>query len=148
MTDIPELDPYLAERSVLDLAFYEWLLYDHPIAVPERTRRQAVHIAHEAVEIQTLRAWVTQMKAAREGDELYQQLATICDDLLDGRLSWLAAQASERDELRTARLQRELEATQRASQVDPGYAYPERYLGTAAAHQPIPPRSARSRRHH
>ncbi|MDB5068038.1 MAG: hypothetical protein JWM18_4472 [Chloroflexi bacterium] len=56
--------PDLSQRSVLDTAFYEWLLSDHPLAAAERQRRREASFARRAAE----RARVREISGRWPGD--------------------------------------------------------------------------------
>jgi hypothetical protein len=126
-----------AELSAQD-RFYEWLLSDHPGAVSERARRRLDNQVREAEERAVLRRFIARTHASPDAPTTVRALA--------GTAGWLAERSEQRLATKSARTDAERVATARQDwetsrrvQVDGDYRYPARYLGTQAAHQPIPP---------
>jgi hypothetical protein len=144
---LPAGSPDLSERSVLDARFNTFLLSDHPAAVAERCRRRAAYLDDTARERDALFGWLgkVDMIPPRPGeafDERVRRLAAITRQLLDQQAAHLAVEVGEPDPVRVAR-QRQQHGR-----------YPARYVGAAAARQPIPverparaPRQPTTRRH-
>jgi hypothetical protein len=143
---LPPDTPDLADRSVLDARFAAWLLGDHPAAVAERLGRRARSLDERFRRHEFLAGWLARTDAhpARLGDRFDANLRTLAASirpLLARDLPRLEAELGAPDPARTARQRREWEARQPS-----GRGYPARYLGPAAARQPIPPdRAARAR---
>jgi hypothetical protein len=128
---LPASSPDLSERSVLDAWFNTFLLSDHPAAVAERCRRRAAYLDDTARERDALFGWLGKVDAIspRPGeafDERVHRLAAITRRLLNQQAARLVVEVGEPDAVRVAR-QRERHGR-----------YPARYLGRAAARQPIP----------
>jgi hypothetical protein len=137
--------PDMTDRSILDARFAAWLLGDHPAAVAERLGRRARFLDGRFRRHEVLAGWLARTDAhpARLGDRVDANLRTLAASirpLLDGDLPRLEAELGAPDPVRVARLRREWVARQPS-----GRRYPARYLGPAAARQPIPPdRAARA----
>jgi hypothetical protein len=129
---LPAGTPDLSQRSVLDTRFQAFLLSDHPAAVAERCRRRAAYLDHTARERELLLGWLGKLDAIlpRPGDALddgARRLVVITRRLLDRQAARLAEEVGEPDPVRVAR-QRQQHGR-----------YPTRWVGPAAASQPIPP---------
>jgi hypothetical protein len=130
-----------AELSADD-RFYEWLLSDHPAAVLERARRRLDNQMVEAEDLARLRGWLAKIdRLAQAG----QPLGDSVWHLAEQARTWLMPNAEQRladltdtpDQVRVRRARIQLETSRQVGK-DPDYRYPARYLGTQAAHQPIP----------
>jgi hypothetical protein len=147
VTRLPAGTPDLSRRSVLDTRFHAFLLSDHPAAVAERCRRRAAYLDHTARQRELLLGWLGKLDAIppRPGeafDDGARRLAVITRRLLDRQAAHLAEEVGEPDPVRVAR-QRQQHGR-----------YPTRWVGPAAARQPIPPerpsrttRAGTARRH-
>ena len=129
---LPHGSPDLSGRSVLDRRFAAFLLSDHPAATFERCRRRAAYLDDAARRREVLHGWLAKLDAIppRPGeafDDSVRRLAATTRDLLDQQAARLPAEVGEPDPVRVTR-ERERHGR-----------YPTRYLGRAAAHQPIPP---------
>ncbi|MDB5064040.1 MAG: hypothetical protein JWM18_474 [Chloroflexi bacterium] len=129
------VDPPLDQRSIGDDAFYEWLLSDHPLAAAERERRRHEHYLRRNAQRAEIRElidhWTPEASqrlfALRESMRRFaDRWEAVCDE-------WLQGETVDVDAVR-ARL-----VLQRRDRGDPGYRYPERYLGSRAAASPPPP---------
>jgi hypothetical protein len=135
-TTVPTpVDPPLDQRSIGDDAFYEWLLSDHPLAATERERRRQEHYLRRNAQRAEIRElidhWTPEASqrlfALRESMRRFaDRWEAVCDE-------WLQGETVDVDAVR-ARL-----VLQRRDRGDPGYRYPERYLGSRAAASPPPP---------
>ena len=140
---LPAGSPDLAGRSTLDRRFYAFLLSDHPAARVERCRRRAAYIDETARRREVLHGWLAKLDTlpARPGersDDTARSLAATTRELLDGEVGRLAEEVGDLDQVRVARARDAYEAERRAAgHRHPGY--PTRYVGVAAARQPIPP---------
>jgi hypothetical protein len=135
---LPQGSPDLSGRSVLDRRFAVFLLSDHPAATFERCHRCAAYLDDTARRREVLHGWLAKLDATppRPGtqfDDSVLRLAATTRDLLDQEAARLPAEVSEPDPVRVAR-QRERHGR-----------YPTRYLGRAAARQPIPPERPQQR---
>jgi hypothetical protein len=135
---LPPRSPDLSERSVLDRRFAAFLLSDHPAATFERCRRRAAYLDDTARRREVLHGWLAKLDAtpSRPGtqfDDSARRLAATTRDLLDQEAARLPAEVGEPDPVRVAH------ARERHGR------YPTRYLGGAAARQPIPPERPRQR---
>lgn len=110
-----------------DLAVYEWLLSDHPWAAVERSRQRAGRLAHRRAEM----AWLAAVARVAADDGLAGRVAAEVATQIE-------VDSAEPDDAGVLMARRELEAARRST--EPGYAYPRRYLGPAAALFPPPPR--------
>jgi hypothetical protein len=124
--------PDLSQRSVLDARFQVFLLSDHPAAVAERCRRRAAYLDHIARERELLLGWLAKLDALppRPGDtfdDSVRRMAEITRRLLDQQAARLAEEVGEPDSVRVARQRQQYGR------------YPTRWVGPAAARQPIPP---------
>jgi len=132
VTRLPADTPDLSRRSALDTRFQVFLLSDHPAAVAERCRRRAAYLDHTARQRERLLGWLGKLDAipARVGDTFddgVRRLAVITWRLLDRQAARLAEEVGEPDPVRVAR-QRQQHGR-----------YSTRWVGPAAARQPIPP---------
>jgi hypothetical protein len=132
VTRLPAGTPDLSQRSVLDTRFHVFLLSDHPAAVAERCRRRAAYLDHTARERELLLGWLGKLDAIppRPGDtfdERVRGMAVTTRRLLDQQAARLAEEVGEPDPVRVAH-QRQQHGR-----------YPTRWVGPAAARQPIPP---------
>jgi hypothetical protein len=146
LDQLPPDTPDLTGRSVLDARFAAWLLGDHPAAVAERLGRRARSLDERFRRHELVSGWLarTAARPPRPGDRFdanVRALAASVGPLLARDLPGLEAELGKPDPVRVARQRREWEARQPA-----GRRYPARYLGRAAARQPIPPdRAPRAR---
>jgi hypothetical protein len=129
---LPAGTPDLSQRSVLDTRFHTFLISDHPAAVAERCRRRAAYLDHTARERELLLGWLGKLDAIppRPGeafDDGARRLAVITRPLLDRQAARLAEELGEPDLVRVARQRQQYGR------------YPTRWVGPAAARQPIPP---------
>jgi hypothetical protein len=129
---LPQGSPDLSGRSVTDRRFAAFLLSDHPAATFERCRRRAAYLDDTARRRELLHGWLAKLDAipSRPGeafDDSVRRLAATTRDLLDQQAARLLAEVGEADPVRVAH------ARERRGR------YPTRYLGPAAARQPIPP---------
>ena len=129
--------PDLSQRSVVDTAFYEWLLSDHPLAEAERRRRREASFARRAAE----RARVREI-TGRWPDDVPEGAARLRESL--GRLTDGQAQRDRWDqalaeEIGLETMRAEWETHVRVSVEDPGYRYPAHYCGPGAGQYPPPP---------
>jgi hypothetical protein len=129
--------PDLAERSVLDTAFYEWLLSDHPLAEAERRRRREASFARRAEERDRVREITGRWPADAPEDK-----ARLRESL--GRLTQGQAQRDRwdravDDEIGLEKMRAEWETHVRVSGDDPDYRYPAHYCGPEASQYPPPP---------
>jgi hypothetical protein len=122
--------PDLSERSVLDTAFYEWLLSDHPLAVAERRRRREASFARRAAE----RAHVREIAGRSPSASLSQSM----EQLADGQAQRDRWDQAVDEEIAVEIMRSEWEMHMRVSGDDPEYRYPERYVGPRAADYPPP----------
>jgi hypothetical protein len=125
-----------------DDRFYEWLLSDHPGAVGERARRRLDNQIAEAQDLARLRGWLAKIDGLAAsgqplGDSVWRLAEQTRTRLIPGAQQRLAELANQPDQQRVRRWRQQLEISQRARGDD--YRYPARYLGPAAARQPIPP---------
>jgi hypothetical protein len=132
LAQLPAGSPDLWERSVLDARFNTFLLSDHPAAVAERCRRRAAYLDDTARQRDALFGWLGKVDgiSPRPGeafDERVRRLAVITRRLLDQQAARLVAEVGEADAVRV------VHARERHGR------YPARFLGPAAAGQPIPP---------
>ena len=132
LTRLPQGSPDLSGRSVTDRRFAAFLLSDHPAATFERCRRRAAYLDDTARRREVLHGWLAKLDAIppRPGeafDDSLRRLAATTRDLLDQQAARLPAEVGEPDPVRVAH------ARERHGR------YPTRYLGRAAARQPIPP---------
>jgi len=140
---LPPGSPDLADRSVLDRRFYAFLLSDHPAARVERCRRRAAYLDDTARRREVLHGWLAKLDTlpARPGerfDDTARSLAATTRELLDAEVGRLAEEVGDPDLVRVGRARDAYEAQRRAAgHRHPGY--PTRYVGVAAARQPIPP---------
>jgi hypothetical protein len=128
---LPQGSPDLSGRSVTDWRFAAFLLSDHPAAVAERCRRRAAYLDEVARRREVLHGWLAKLDAIppRPGawfDDSVRRLAATTRDLLDQEAARLPSEVGDPDPVRVAH-QRERHGR-----------YPARYLGRAAARQPIP----------
>jgi hypothetical protein len=135
---LPQDSPDLSVRSVTDRRFAAFLLSDHPAATFERCRRRAAYLDDTARRREVLHGWLAKLDAIppRPGeafDDSVRHLAATTRDLLDREAARLPAEVGDPDPVRVAR-QRERHGR-----------YPARYLGPAAARQPIPPEPLQQR---
>jgi hypothetical protein len=147
VTRLPAGTPDLSQRSVLDTRFQVFLLSDHPAAVAERCRRRAAYLDDTARQRELLLGWLGKLDAIppRPGDPFddgVRRLAETTRRLLDQQAARLVEEVGEPDPVRAAR-QRQQHGR-----------YPTRWVGPAAARQPIPPerptrapREPRTQRH-
>jgi hypothetical protein len=126
-----------AELSAED-RFYEWLLSDHPGAALERARRRLDTQVREAEERAVLRRFIARTNQSPDAPTTVRGLAGTAGWLVERSDQRMADQAASTDAELVATARRDLETSRRV-QVDGDYRYPARYLGTQAAHQPIPP---------
>ena len=124
--------PDLSQRSVLDNGFHVFLLSDHPAAVAERCRRRAAYLDDTARERELLLGWLGKVDAIppRPGeafDDGVRRLAVTTRRLLDQQAARLAEEVGEPDPVRVSRQRQQYGR------------YPTRWVGPAAARQPIPP---------
>jgi hypothetical protein len=135
---MPTATPDLSQRSVLDTRFHVFLLSDHPAAVAERCRRRAAYLDDTARQRELLLGWLAKLDAIppRPGDpfdDSVRRMAETTRRLLDQQAARLVEEVGEPDPVRVARQRQQYDR------------YPTRYLGPAAARQPIPPeRSSRA----
>jgi hypothetical protein len=143
---LPPDTPDLTNRSILDARFAAWLLGDHPAAVAERLGRRAAWLDETFRRHEHLTGWLARTTAhpprpGDRGDANLGALAASVAPLLEREVAGLEAELGAPDPVRTARQRRDWEARQPV-----GRRYPARYLGAAAARQPIPPdRAPRAR---
>jgi hypothetical protein len=128
---LPAGFPDLSERSVLDVRFHAFLLSDHPAAVAERCRRRAAYLDDTARQRELLLGWLGRLDAIppRPGDafdDSARRMAVITRRLLDRRAARLAEEVGEPDPVRVARKRQQ------------HGRYSTRWVGPAAARQPIP----------
>jgi hypothetical protein len=122
---------------VLDTAFYEWLLSDHPLAEAERRRRRDASFARRAAE----RAQVTEITGRWPAN------APEAAALLRESLGRLTAEQAQRDrwdqavdeEMDLETMRAEWETHVRVSGDDPDYCYPAHYRAPGAGRYPPPP---------
>jgi hypothetical protein len=136
---LPQGSPDLSGRSVLDGRFAAFLLSDHPAATFERCCRRAAYLDDTARRREVLHGWLAKLDAIppRPGeafDDSVRRLAATTRGLLEREAARLPAEVGEPDPVRVAR-ERERHGR-----------YPARYLGRAAARQPIPPERPPRRR--
>jgi len=117
---------------VLDARFQVFLLSDHPAAVAERCGRRAAYLDDTARERELLLGWLGKLDAipSRPGeavDDEVRRLAVITRRLLDRQAARLAEEVGEPDPVLVARQRQQYGR------------YPTRWVGPAAARQPIPP---------
>jgi hypothetical protein len=129
---LPHGSPDLSGRSVTDRRFAAFLLSDHPAATFERCRRRAAYLDDTARRREILHGWLAKLDATppRPGevfDDNLRRLAATTRDQLNQQAARLIAEVGEPDAVRVAH------ARERHG------GYPARYLGRAAARQPIPP---------
>jgi hypothetical protein len=117
--------------------FYEWLLSDHPGAVLERARRRLDHQAREAEERAMLRRFIARTDQSPDAPTTVRGLAGTAGWLVERSDQRMATETATSDAELVATARRDLETSRRV-QLDGDYRYPARYLGTQAAHQPIP----------
>jgi hypothetical protein len=122
--------PDIAERSVLDAAFYEWLLSDHPLAEAERRRRREASFARRAAERAHVREIAGRSPAAR--------LSQSMERLADGQAQRDRWDQAVDEEIAVETMRAEWETHVRVSGDDPDYRYPARYVGPGAADYPPP----------
>jgi len=139
--------PDLSQRSVLDTRFHGFLLSDHPAAVAERCRRRAAYLDDTARERELLLGWLGKLDAIppRPGDpfdDSVRRMAEVTRRLLDQQAARLVEEVGEPDPVRVGRQRQHYGR------------YPTRWVGVAAARQPIPPerpshptRAGTARRH-
>ncbi len=144
---LPAGTPNLSQRSVLDARFQVFLLSDHPAAVAERCRRRAAYLDHAARERELLLGWLGKLDTLRlrpgdTFDDSVRRMAVITRRLLDRQAARLGEEVGEPDSVRVARQRQQYGR------------YPTRWVGPAAARQPIPPerpprttRAGSARRH-
>jgi hypothetical protein len=129
------VDLPLEQRSIGDDDFYEWLLSDHPMAAAERERRRHEHYLRRNAQRAEIRHlidhWTPEASqrlfALRESMRRFaDRWEAVCDE-------WLQGETVDVDAVR-ARL-----TLQRRDRGDPGYRYPDRYLGSRAAASSPPP---------
>jgi hypothetical protein len=121
--------------------FYEWLLSDHPGAAHERVRRLLDNQVDQAESLARLRGWLAKIDGlARAGRPLGDSVWGLAEQargwLIPRAERRLAELGGEPDRVRVRRARSEFETSRRVAK-DPDYRYPARYLGPAAAHQPI-----------
>jgi hypothetical protein len=129
---LPAGGPDLSQRPVLDARFQVFLLSDHPAAVAERCRRRAAYLDHTARERELLLGWLGKLDglSPRPGDtfdDSVRRMAGITRRLLDQQAARLTEEVGEPDPVRIARQRQQYGR------------YPTRWVGLAAARQPIPP---------
>jgi hypothetical protein len=129
---LPAGTPDLSQRSVLDARFQVFLLSDHPAGVAERCRRRAAYLDLTARERELLLGWLGKLDALppRPGDtfdDSVRRMAEITRRLLDQQAARLTEEVGEPDPVRVARQRQQYGR------------YPTRWVGPAAARQPIPP---------
>ena len=117
--------------------YYEWLLSDAPAAVAERARRRDADRAAERTARGDVTAWSARILADPDAPTHLRELAEVMQRFVDHSTDAAAAAAALSDEEHTRRGRVDLENSRRA-QGDFDYHYPQRYLGVAAADQPIP----------
>jgi hypothetical protein len=132
VTRLPADTPDLSQRSVLDTRFHVFLLSDHPAAVAERCRRRAAYLDDTARERELLQGWLGKLDAIppRPGDpfdDSVRRMAETTRWLLDQQAARLAEEVGEPDPVRVAHQRQQYGR------------YPIRWVGPAAARQPIPP---------
>jgi hypothetical protein len=130
---LPAGTPDLSQRSALDTRFHAFLLSDHPAAVAERCRRRAAYLDDTARERELLLGWLGKLDAIppRPGDPFDDRvsgLAVTTRRLLHQQAARLAEEVGEPDSVRVARQRQQYGR------------YPTRWIGPAAARQPIPPK--------
>jgi hypothetical protein len=132
VTRLPAGTPDLSQRSVLDTRFHAFLFSDHPAAVAERCRRRAAYLDDTARRRELLLGWLAKLDTIppRPGDafdDRVRRLAVTTRRLLDQQAVRLAEEVRAPDPVRVARQRRQYGR------------YPTRWVGPAAARQPIPP---------
>jgi len=147
VTRLPAGTPDLSQRSVLDTRFHVFLLSDHPAAVAERCHRRAAYLDDTARQRELLLGWLGKLdaippKPSDPFDDRARSLAVTTRRLLDQQAARLVEEVGEPDRVRVAH-QRQQHGR-----------YPTRWVGPAAARQPIPPerpspatRAGTTRRH-
>jgi hypothetical protein len=123
--------------------FYEWLLSDHPGAAHERARRRLDNQVVEAQDLARLQGWLAKIDRLAEdgrplGDSVWRLAEQARSWLIPNAEQRLAASLGEPDQAWARRGRHDFETSQQVGS-DPDYRYPTRYLGPAAARQPIPP---------
>lgn len=131
-----------AELSAED-RFYEWLLSDHPGAAHERARRRLDNQVVEAQDLARLQGWLAKIDRLAEdgrplGDSVWRLAEQVRTWLIPNAEQRLTASLGEPDHAWMRRGRQDFETSQQVGK-DPDYRYPARYLGPAAARQPIPP---------
>jgi hypothetical protein len=147
LSRLPKGVPDLSGWATLDARFHVFLLSDHPAATFERCRRRAAYLDDTARQRDALFGWLSKLDAIppRPGeafDDGVRRLAVTTRRLLDQQATRLAAEVGGPDPVRVARQRQQYGR------------YPTRWVGPAAAHQPIPPehpspttRAGAARRH-
>jgi hypothetical protein len=119
--------------------FQEWLLSDHPGAHHERERRRLDHRVRQAQERAVLDRFADRTDASLDADDSLRHLAATARRLTARSHTEDQAVAARSDVEATLRARRNWVLGRRIDAGDEAYRYPARYLGPAAAREPIPP---------
>ena len=118
-------------------AYHEWLLSDTPKAVREGIRRRAAHAERLAHERDQVADWRQRILADPATSERLRAIAQQCQRELDRAVARDFTQKGAPDDL-YVRWERERYKHARRAGGDHDYRYPARYVGAAAAAQPVP----------
>ena len=128
-------------RDVADIAFYEWMLSDHPDARAERDWRRAAAYQAETDRAAAVRAWAGKINAQPDAPRTLRDLAASMGPLAAGSAARAEASYAEPDDAYVARLRTQHETHMQVSG-PPGswdYRYPGHLTGPGAASYPPPP---------
>lgn len=117
-------------------AYHEWLLSDAPAAFQERIRRRAAHADRVAQERDEVSGWCQRVIANPTTAERLRAIARQCQREVDRAVAREVAEEAVLDDVYVRWERERYERVRRTG--DPDYRYPARYLGTAAADQPVP----------
>lgn len=127
-------------RSVIDDAFYEWLLSDHPSARAEREYRRAAYYEHQREMAAAVRAWADKVNSEPSAPQAARDLAEWMGPRADQSALRAEIEAAEPDNVYVGRLRSDFETHMQVSGPPDAYAYryPEHLTGPSAASYPPP----------
>ena len=128
----------LHHRSMLDDAFCEWLLSDHPDAKAEREWRRSTRLQRERGTAAEVAAWADRISADPERHTpMARDLAATIGPMAHASAVRAEIEDAEPDDAYVARKRAELESRMWWDQ--PDYRYPAHLTGPSAASYPPPP---------
>ena len=126
--------------SVSEVAFYEWLLSDHPGARAERDRRRAATYQAETGSATAVRAWADKINTQPDAPQTLRDVAASMGPQADQTAARAQARYAEPDDAYVTRLRAQHETHMRVSGPpgSPDYCYPAHLTGPGAAACPPP----------